>query len=432
MNAYTKNDLKSAWLTLSTNGTPPDPELALRVLPEWSVGIGDWIEQIAQEFLQGYCRERAHYKLVIAPYGGGKSHFLLAMRHRGLEEGFAVSYLRCSAKTNLGDWHNLFHQIANSIHLPNGRDFGIKGMIDAAWDRIQSNASSTDDPDAAIELILRSFKGDTEYATPIFTKLVSIILSNRYTNNDNERSINALNWLAHGQESISRGELAQLGINKISAKEADRVGEKLFFSLIRFLKNLVGVYGLVLLLDETDMMFNTRGQSMTRLMDACRRLIGEADDGLESLPVLGLLAAVPSIEEHLGKYIALEQRFNTIIPFEKGAVGAAKIYLSACMKDNAFLVKLGERLLELSEHAFDRKYDTNLQKHNTEVLAQAACNRMTDIDSRRLFVKAWCAFLDFQAANSEKKLSLDEANDLLRGSATNLEKSESNKDSDIG
>jgi hypothetical protein len=102
------------------------------------------------------------------------------------------------------------------------------------------------------------------------------------------------------------------------------------------------------------------------------------------------------------------------------------------MKDNAFLVNLGERLLELSEHAFDRKYDTNLQKYNTEVLAQAACNRMTDIDSRRLFVKAWCAFLDFQSANSEKKLSLDEANDLLRGSATNLENSESNKDSDIG
>ena len=171
---------------------------------------------------------------------------------------------------------------------------------------------------------------------------------------------------------------------------------------------------------------------MVRLMDACRRLTGETDDATNKLPIFGLLAAVPGIEEHIDKYPALKQRFISPISFERGEDEAAMIYLSACMKDKAFLVRLGERLLEFSTHAFDRNYDAAIQHQNIDTLAIAACNRMVDCDSKRLFVKAWCAYLNFQSNNGDKILTPIEANELLRGGVKNFDQSGANQDEDNG
>ena len=415
MTTPNRTDLQAAWLALSTNGLPPDPELAARVLPEWSVGISGWIDQIAEQFLQGYCRERSHYKLVIAPYGGGKSHFLLAMRQRALEEHFAVSYLRCSADTRIDNWSSLFPEIASSIHLPGEWQPGLSGVIDAAMDTIRKRASATDDPEATIDFILASIRNSTRYASPIFSRLVAIILSDRHLNNDADRANAANIWLSHGQNMVSKAQRAQLGVQNIPAAQTGRHGEQLFHSLVRFLKEFVGMHGLVLLLDETDMMFNTRGRAMARLMAALRTLIDQADDALGPIPVLGMLAAVPNIDEQLQQYAALQQRFSDVIPFEEGAVNAPRINLAKCMKDHMFLVLLGEKLLHLSENAFGRTYDADIQRQNIELLSKVACSRMTDIDSRRLFVKTWCAVLDQQAGQGNRQLAAEEAANLLQG-----------------
>ena len=63
--------------------------------------------------------------------------------------------------------------------------------------------------------------------------------------------------------------------------------------------------GYVLLLDETDMMFTSRGQALANLMGALRTLIDQSDDALGPIPVLGLLAAVPDINERMEQYPAL-------------------------------------------------------------------------------------------------------------------------------
>ena len=66
-------------------------------------------------------RGNSHFKLIVADYGGGKTHFLHAFHHRALEEGFAVSYLQCKQGVSFDDWMALYSLIAASIHLP-GRD----------------------------------------------------------------------------------------------------------------------------------------------------------------------------------------------------------------------------------------------------------------------------------------------------------------------
>lgn len=74
-------DLRDAWLNLAAHGTPPASEIAGRVLPAWSVSLDAWLDRLTKVYLRDYSRRNAHFKLAIAPYGGGKTHFLLRLRH---------------------------------------------------------------------------------------------------------------------------------------------------------------------------------------------------------------------------------------------------------------------------------------------------------------------------------------------------------------
>ena len=76
----TEDDASQLWAMLGAEGkAPPELGYASHVLPSYSVAIQPWLDRLASRFLQQLCRKNAHFKLVLAPYGGGKTHFLLAL-----------------------------------------------------------------------------------------------------------------------------------------------------------------------------------------------------------------------------------------------------------------------------------------------------------------------------------------------------------------
>ena len=98
----TEDDASQLWAMLGAEGkAPPELVYASHVLPSYSVAIQPWLDRLASRFLRQLCRKNAHFKLVLAPYGGGKTHFLLALGARALEENFAVAYVPCGESISL-------------------------------------------------------------------------------------------------------------------------------------------------------------------------------------------------------------------------------------------------------------------------------------------------------------------------------------------
>lgn len=154
----TKSEIVAAWRELSSTGTPPSPDISAKVLPEWSVGIDEWQDRLVNVYLKDHCvasedgsRGHSHFKLVVADYGGGKTHFLHAFRRRALDEGFSVCYLQCKQGVSFDDWMSLYSMIAGSIRLPERVGQGIANVLDMAADEIESRVvkSNAPNPDAA-------------------------------------------------------------------------------------------------------------------------------------------------------------------------------------------------------------------------------------------------------------------------------------------
>ena len=108
MSGMDQNHAIELWTRLGEHGTAPtEVTSAARVLPSYTAGIGPWIDRLSDQYLRGsgsrrgLCQSTAHFKLVLAPYGGGKTHFLLTLGARALEDGFAVSYVPCGGGVSL-------------------------------------------------------------------------------------------------------------------------------------------------------------------------------------------------------------------------------------------------------------------------------------------------------------------------------------------
>lgn len=97
-----QNDAIELWSKLGEEGkAPTDLTQATRSLPTYTVGFEPWIDRLARRYLRGLCRRMPHFKLALAPYGGGKTHFLLALGVRARSEDFAVAYVPCGADVSL-------------------------------------------------------------------------------------------------------------------------------------------------------------------------------------------------------------------------------------------------------------------------------------------------------------------------------------------
>ena len=412
----TTEDLRDAWRSLSSHGTPPEPELASRVLPSWSVCIDDWIDRLTETYLRDYSRRYSHYKLVIAQYGGGKSHFLLAARKRALDEGFAACYLRCTQNTSLSDWASFYLQIADSMRLPGREAGGVRHIIEAALESVRKRAQAAPEPEAAIAAIINNLEFNADYPSASFQRVAAIAIREMYGQADVQLLSAAIRWLGKGQSGLTRQEMTRLGLSHVPSGQTGRHGLEMFHSLVRFLTDFTGVHGLVLLLDETDMMFTSRGQALANLMGALRTLIDQSDDALGPIPVLGLLAAVPDINERMEQYPALSQRFRVTIPFDTGDDQAPQIDLAKVGGQREFLLQLGEKLQVLRQDAFEMAFDPETQRANLTGMVEAAMTRMADVDSRRLFVKSWCSLLDEQARSGERQFPQAQLDQALQGS----------------
>lgn len=407
--------LRDLWARLAESGTvPTDLELASHSLPNYSVAVEPWMDRLAKRYLQDLCRRNSHFKLVIAPYGGGKTHFLIELGNRARKEDFAVSYVPCSADTNLEDGLELYKESVKKLWLPGETESGLRRFLGATIKRKRAQISSHEVPDEALafERWLHTVER-TQYEENAFGRVMAAAL--RGEDDPSTLGEAAFRWLQGDPDTLGRSELEGLGLARISAKDKKKFGRNMLLSMAKFLPE-AGPYGWVLLIDEVETLFTARGKSLLRVLAAMRILVD-----IQGVPLLGTFAAVPDIMEQIRLYEALRGRLSVIgAAFDEGNDLAVQLHLDKMDKQEKLLADIGRKLIQVGSQAKDVSFDAELQSSNAENLAQVAAERNLDVDARRLYVKTWVSLLEEQSEKEQRRFENQELSERYQGAFDSL------------
>jgi hypothetical protein len=407
-------DLRDAWVNLAAHGTPPASEIAARVLPAWSVGLDVWLDRLTKVYLRDYCRRNAHFKLAVAPYGGGKTHFLLTVCARATAENWATCYLQCKANVSLGDWFGLYEHIAKATQLPGSNRRGIKPLVQAALDQMRQRARKAPEPEFALDEMITALE-DEDWPHSAFARVVGALLNHlRDPHSNPEIGDAALRWLQGQPDTLKPAERQALHLQAVRAGDRSEHGRTLFYSLVKFVPQ-AGVNGLTVLFDEMDTLLNARGPALERILTSMRVMLDAPDGRMDRIPLFGVFAAVPDIAEQIRRYQALATRFQVIIPFHRGDDNSPQLDLSEIGNQNEMLQAIGEKLIELGIQIHGWKFDRNQQARNLKLLADVTARRMLEVNARRLFVKAWCGLLEEQGRTGQRDYTESGLVDLIQG-----------------
>lgn len=416
MNDESKS-IRLAWSRLVENGTPhEDLEIARHVLPAFTVVFDEWVNRLAVTYLQDLCRHDSHTKLVVGQYGSGKTHFLLLLALRALEENYAVSFIKCREGVSLDQPTEFYREVVNNLLLPGEvRRGGVAGVMRRSLERWKKlDGENPDVPDALFALDGRLEELDEQPFA--FGRVAATFLRCLDDSGKNRELMNAARmWLNGEHGALSAKDLQALRLKKVTKADEKRFGNDLRTALVRFLPQS-GAHGLVLLVDEAENMLSAKGKALVRVVQAMRTHVDDSSTGSEALPCFTLFAAVQDIDDQIRKYQALDSRFRVAGKrFHEGADSAARIEMDQLGNPIDVLVKIGARLIPLGEQALAHKFDPDIQEANLRTTSRVVVIRKAEADARRLFVKTWCALLEEQKRDGERKFTEDEVNARTTG-----------------
>ena len=421
-----KSEAHQLWAALGAEGkAPTELTRATHLLPAYSVGVDQWVDRLAVEYLQELCREYAHFKVVLAPYGGGKTHFLMAIGSRALSENYAVAYIPCGPGMSLDKPLDIYREFVKKLQLPEEDYPGLQLLLARIVEnkRKQIEAAQAPDPDFAFEQWLKKVSKHP-HPENAFGRVITEALRDEWDPTRATAGDAALRWLQGDIDTLSKDEMASLRLAKVPASAKAELGRNLLMSIIQFSKE-AGVHGVVLLFDEVETLFTARGKALLRVLSAMRVLVDMPTGIPGGSPLFGVFSAVPDILEQLSQYPALQQRLAVLgAPFEEGNDHAPQLRLDKIESQIRLLATIGRKLIDVGRIATGHEFDIELQSKNAQTLSEVAADRNLEVDARRLFVKAWVNILNLQTQEGERLFTDDEMSSRYQGFFDEIRSSE--------
>ena len=407
-----QNEAHQLWAMLGAEGkAPTELTQASHVLPSYSVGIEPWINRLARRYFRDLCRHAAHFKLVLAPYGGGKTHFLLTLGIRARDqENFAVAYVPCGEGVSLDNPLDVYRELIKHLQLPEQDQPGLRVLFDATVRAKREDIRQRDVPDvdAAFRLWVSDIR-KRDFPENAFGRVMAAAIQATDDGVDSTVGDAALRWLQGDIDTLGRSEMQELHLARVPAASRRQFGRNLLLSLVKFLPES-GVHGLLLLMDEVETLFQVRkGAAALRILGAMRVILDAPTGVSGGVPLFGVFSATPDVLEEFRKYPALEQRLAVRgASFDQGNDFASQVPLDKVQSQETLLASIGEKLIEVGAIVIGQPFDRGLQRINARRLARVASERNLDVDARRLFVKTWVNLLDLQSSEGEREIEDDE------------------------
>lgn len=396
---------------LGSSGTPPEFGI-----DAFTVGLERHLQVVEDEYLKGILGYNlSSFKLVTGNYGGGKTHFLYSVRSLAFHDNFCVAYVSLNPTECPFDKLELVYRgIATNLALPSSVDQPV-----GSWTK-------------GIETVLRKWHEDAKAKSDNLSSYLAGLATTESTSFFN--AVRGAFSCLQAEDGEGFAEVVQWLKGEETAKEtraryriSERIDKATAFRMVRSLAqwiHAIGYSGLVLLFDEGE-----RGMSISssrdkrRALDNLRQLVDEC--GNARLPGTMFFYAVPDenllLEGSGGVYEALKQRLRSVFS-ETNPVGVRIDLENLGIEPVEFLVRLGARLAELFESAYDFKLPSALRDRTVRQLAELAVNAFAfDVSYRRLFVVGVIEAFQRLRQDPAKPLDDKEAEKLLRVTTRKLE-----------
>jgi hypothetical protein len=342
------------------------------------------------------------FKLVEAPFGGGKTHFLHCLREIGWREGFATALVDVSPdECPFDDTMRIYQAVARSIELPpasihEAPEPGIDAVLRTLTDRKIAEVGK----DQLREWIGYEFRRSPIESHAVRRAVQLFVESILDRNIELEELMGAF---LRG-ESVSKQEIAGLQVRE---ELENRTAFRFLRSLIQVLRQLE-VPGVILLFDEMDRVMSLSVKRKKSIGDNLRQMIDHC--GQATLPSLLWVYAVPPEfrTSVVPEYPALEQRLRGSARFGPASPLEPVIDLNALpLAPEELFRRIGKRLLELFQVGRGSTLDAEIQEHNLGLLAESMGRDALEVGTRRTFVKQVVHLLHAQALE-EKRLERSE------------------------
>lgn len=312
-------------------------------------------------------------RFVVGDYGSGKTHFLRMTAKKALDGKFAYAEVTINRDIRLDRFETVWQIMMEKLQARDSSDSpeGIEGMLDAWWNKIVQDGCYPD--------ILQRV---AEIPNTNFREAIKQYLQGRAQGQDDSVRPYVL-WLK-GARTKPRGIGAS--IDRLMAREMLR-------SLIVLLK-LMGYSGLVLFLDELELMVTQSPQIRNSSYEALRQLV----DGTDNVPSFLVLCSLTEqlISDDLKgfpSYPALWQRVRGSLAFRDRDYRSLMINLNHIPLTDGEIEQLAFRIRDIYSTGYGEEAVRQVAPEYLKVIVQEACAQ-EEVPVPRYVVQAVVAFLE--------------------------------------
>jgi hypothetical protein len=346
-------------------------------------------------------------RLVIGEYGSGKTHFLRMTAHMALERRFVVCEVTLSREVRLDRFETVWRKMMENLATPEseGEPEGIEAILNRWCEQVAQSPEQLQQALAELERIPK--------LDPDFRQALQGYLRAWFEDGDRDPY---LQWFK-GDPIKPKG--VRVRIDRTSARAMLR-------SLIQFLKHL-GYSGLVLFLDELELIMAQGQRVRDTNYDVLRQFIDDADN-LSNF--LLLCSATPKMRDDdqrgFPSYPPLWQRLGGMLGGVKGDYRAITVNLDEAPLSDDDLLELAKRLRTVHSVANAWHAEQIVSDDFLDQLIQAAKQRGSEFSLPRLIVQATISLLEARQQNPEQDLE-DLLPDALRDAMESIRQQERNR-----
>jgi hypothetical protein len=359
----------------------------------FTAGLDPYLRVIESEYLGSFIAEGgSSFKMIVGAYGGGKTHFMYALRDLAWRHNFVVTYVELSPRDC--PFHKLelvYKAIVTNLLPPTepeellkGTERGIasllRGVFADTYRQLTARGMDRDDPNFIDALLSCCFPlKETESIS--FGNAIKAAM--RALSNDREAEFSEVcQWLR--SEGFDRYVHGPKGI-------WERIDRTTAMSMLRSLGQWVrsvGYSGLVVLFDEAERVPSLSSGQRDLHLNNLRELIDECSH--PEFQGFLICYAVPDegfLEGTAQVYEALRQRVSPV--FEAINPTGVKIDLERLISNPvSLLCEVGTKLVAVYEVAYGHSFDpSEKDKLVLEVANFAYEQRFGDIGYKRVFVQ---------------------------------------------
>lgn len=360
-------------------------------------------------------------KFVAGEYGSGKSFMLNKLRQLAVGRDFAVCRMQINKTFNLSSfdifYYNVMHSLTITANSSEGTDFET---IFGSWiGRLKLSYEKSAVYEKINEVIASLENFNSSFARAFLTYIRARI------NQDFELSNAAASWIK-GEKNIPAALKAKFDVIGDIDKHTSIDSLKAFNHLLK----LLGYNGLVILVDELELIMSLRSDIRKSCFENLRYLIDNAFGG-EFRSCMFVFAATDEFfedeERGIKTYHALYQRLGEYNPMKVPHVSDMRQPVMRMSKlDHQELLLLTERIMDIHKIAYNWMPAINSDAaRNWALLTLDREKTGTQLVNTRDFIKKLIEFLDileqnrgYNMMNSEIRLQNHSGSDLYAGSYT--------------